>query len=330
MNPVSFEIEAAISRAEDIAIISHDRPDGDALGSSIGLGLLLEKQGKRIEILNADPVPESLCFLPHQERIRNRPENRKPDLIIVVDSAGRDRVRKELWESLDDGIPLINIDHHISNPGYGDINLVDCKSPATGQIICELAIELGWEIDLAVADNLYAAISTDTGSFRYPNTTSKTYRIAAELIDAGAAVGRMNQLLYEQYPVRRVEVLRDLLNDMELCFDGRCVSVSLPLSLSQRLALKPGDTEGVVDVIRAIDTVIVAVLFEELPDGKIRVSSRSKMKEVSVGQICETFGGGGHTLAAGTRMKGPIEEARERFLKRVKDELDRFDSGKVS
>jgi phosphoesterase RecJ-like protein len=215
----------------------------------------------------------------------------------------------------------INLDHHVSNTRFGDLVHVDAESPATGQLVYELAYHAGWPLDAAVGENLLAAISTDTGSFRYPSTTSRTMRIVAEILDLGVDVGRVNQQLYESYPLRRVEALQRLLGEMRLEFGGRCASVKLPLSLTRELALQPGDTEGVIDVIRAIDTVKVAVFFEELPDGKIRVSSRAKEARHSVGAICANFGGGGHTLAAGARLSGPLESAEERFLEVVGEAL---------
>ncbi len=313
------EIGEAIDIAERIVVISHDRPDGDAIGSSVAMGLLLKKVGKTVTILNNDPVPNQLLFLPEVDLVKEPGGiTIETDLIVVLDAAAKDRVSERVWAAVgDSGAQVINIDHHISNTGYGDINYVDAVSPATAQIVCELAETFGWSIDADIADHLYVGISTDTGSFRYPNTTAKTYRIGADLIDAGADVGRLNQLLYENYPERRVQLLRLLLQDMRIEFEGRCASVSLPLDVTRELGLQTGDSEGVIDVIRAIDTVLVAVFFEELPGGKIRVSSRSKTDAVSVGDICGSLGGGGHTLAAGVRLTGPLDQARERFLAEV-------------
>ena len=312
-----------IEKAKSVALVSHDRPDGDAIGSLAGLGLMIESLGKDVVMLNNDPVPAALQFLPEIDRILNPQLETvfEADLIIVLDSADRDRVSNAVWSSLPREVPLINIDHHVSNSGFGDIAVVVTDSPATGEIIYELAVSAGWEITKAVAGHLFAAISTDTGSFRYPNTTSQTYRAAAGLIDAGVDVGKINQQLYESYPLRRVECIRDLLQGMETFFSDRCAIVRLTTEIKDRLKLSPGDTEGVVDIIRAVDSVIVAVFFEEIGNGKIRVSSRSKDERVDVNRICSQFGGGGHSLAAGTRLPGPIEEAESRFLGAVEEAL---------
>ncbi|MEM1441212.1 MAG: bifunctional oligoribonuclease/PAP phosphatase NrnA [Verrucomicrobiota bacterium] len=317
-------IISAVSEAQRILILSHDRPDGDAIGSAVGLGLILEGVGKEIQIVNHDPVPEGLAFLPEVSRVE--PENaiRSPDLVIALDSAGRDRISAGVWTQIDEQVIVVNMDHHVSNPGFGSLNYVDTDSPATGQLVYQLAEAAGWKVPAKAAAHLYAAISTDTGSFRYPATSSETMRIGACLIDLGVDVGLINQQLYESYPRRRVEVLSYLLEGLRFDFENRCASVQLPLSMTEDLGLKTGDTEGVIDVIRAIDSVIVAVLFEEFPDGRIRVSSRSKRDDVSVGEICEAFGGGGHTLAAGARLPGPLEEAVELFLDEVGSKISQI------
>jgi phosphoesterase RecJ-like protein len=312
------EILSRIDAASRILVISHDRPDGDAIGSSLALGLMLKNLGKDVEVMNHDPVPESLTFLPETETILSPGDPVAADLVFSVDAAGRDRIGKAVWDCVPDDAFLINIDHHISNTEFADLNCVDSRSPATGQILFQLAEAGGWELDPAIAGLLYAAISTDTGSFRYPSTTAETMRIGGKLLEAGVNAGQINQMLYENYPRRRVEALRILLQDLRFDFDGRCASVQLPLSVTKELSLGPGDTEGVIDVIRAIDSVIIAVFFEELPGGRIRVSSRSKDPRYSVGEICSHFGGGGHTLAAGARLAGPLDEAVTRFLETVR------------
>lgn len=317
------EILERISESSEILILSHDRPDGDAIGSTMAFGLILESIGKTVRMMNFNEVPESLSFLPKVERMERPSEKFSGDLVIALDAAERDRIHETVWQQVEESVPLIVIDHHISNGGYGDLCLVDSQSPATGQILYQFFEYAGWTVEKDVASHLYAAISTDTGSFRYPSTTAETMRIGGELIRCGVDVGTINQDLYENQPRRRVEVLRRLLENMQYDFSDQCVSVSLPLDLTRRLKLQPGDTEGVIDILRSVDTVIIAVFFEELEGGKIRVSSRSKSEQFGVGEICARFGGGGHTLAAGARLSGPLGEARTRFLEVVGEVLSR-------
>jgi phosphoesterase RecJ-like protein len=211
----------------------------------------------------------------------------------------------------------INIDHHPSNPGYGDIAYINPSAPATGQIIFELIKNQNLPLDRAIAENLYVAICTDTGSFQYPNTTAHTFEIAAELVRIGVDVGRVSQQLYENYPPRRIELLSKLLATMRFEAEGRVASFSLSLSLARQLGVLPEDNEGLIDHLRAIRGVVVAVFFEELGDGKVRVSMRSKSEGVDVCAICQKFGGGGHRLAAGARLPGSLAEVEKKVLEAV-------------
>ncbi len=317
MSAIFEEIQQCIEKASSVLVVSHDRPDGDAIGSAVAMGILLEKLGKTVRVVNSDLVPERLEFLPRREMVSRPSVPFDVDLVIALDSAGRDRIGEAVWAMAEGAGVLINIDHHISNTEYGDLNYVDSESPATGQIVFQLARANGWEMDSAIAENLYVAISTDTGSFCYPSTTADTYRIAAELIELGVDVGELNRKLYSSYPKRRVELMGYLLEGMSLDCDGRFASVSLPLEVASQFGIQPGDMEGMIDMIRGIDSVILAAFFEELPGGKIRVSSRSKDAQFSVSELCATFGGGGHTLAAGARLAGPMDEARKRVLDQV-------------
>src|SRR5213078_2310425 len=181
----------------------------------------------------------------------------------------------------------------------------------------------GLPLNHDIAENLYAAISTDTGSFQYPKTSGRTFEIAAELVrDGDLDVGKINQQLYENYPRRRLELLRELLRTMRFEHGGRVASFSLSLKTAAKLGVLPEDNEGLIDHLRAIRGVIVAAFFEELSDGKVRVSMRSKSETVDVCAICQKFGGGGHTLAAGARVRGTLAEVEEKVLKEICQVVD--------
>ncbi len=309
-------LQGQLSQPRRIAVISHDRPDGDAIGSSLALGALLQQAGHEVAIFNADPVPQSLRFLPGWERVEvlssKRTEAHEVDLVFNIDAAGADRISQHVRDSVK-GSMLFNIDHHRGNNHFGDHNWVDPDSPATGQMIAQLASAFGWRCGSEIAQALYAAISTDTGGLRYPATTAETYRIMATLVDAGANVGEINRLLYESFPLRRLYGLQEVLQTAEFFADHRVACLTLTMELKQKLGLTPDDTEGMLDHVRGIDSVLAAVFFEERAEA-IRVSSRSKDSRVSVRKVCEQFGGGGHDLAAGVRMQGTVEEAKEAFL----------------
>ncbi len=317
-----------LARAKRVGVISHARPDGDAIGSAIALGSALRGIGCEVTVLNQDGVPDSLAFLPGSDGVSRPsefPNGIEVDVLVILDTGSHDRAGTQALATFRGEHQVINIDHHDSNPGYGDINLIDIESPATGQIVFQLIDEMGWPLDAVARDNIFVAISTDTGSFQYPSTTATTYRIGADLIEAGADVGKLSQLLYESYPLRRLELLRELMKDMEIRDDGRVAFFKMPRSLVDKLHLVATDTEGLIDLIRSIDSVVVAVFFEEMEDGRIRISARSKTPAVDVGALCSSFGGGGHTLAAGTRMKGPLDRAVEIFTKAISDQLNECD-----
>ncbi|MBA3273099.1 MAG: bifunctional oligoribonuclease/PAP phosphatase NrnA [Chthoniobacterales bacterium] len=312
------EIASALREAQHIAVLSHVRPDGDAFGSQLAMALTLRELGKDVTVWNEDGMLEKYSFLPGAELITLPPTTPQEfDLGVALDTAiqsrlgtAREAVRAPRW---------INVDHHPTNPRYGDLVYIDPTAPATGQILFELLSTSGLPMNQAIAENLFVAISTDTGSFQYPNTTARTFEIGAELLKCGVDVGRVSQLLYETFPRRRVELLRELLGTMRFDGDGKVASFSLSMPVATRLGVKPEDNEGLIDHIRAIEGVVVAVFFEELIEGKVRVSMRSKSEAADVAAICQQFGGGGHKLAAGARVRGSLAEVEQRVIKAICD-----------
>ena len=326
MSETFEQIGRALRDHQRFAVLSHVRPDGDALGSQLALGLSLKKLGKDVRIWNEDGMLDKYSFLPNANLLTKPPaEAEDVDVAVALDTAIQNRLGTTV-AAIKSAKTWINIDHHPSNPAYGDIVYIDPKSPATGQILFELMTNQKLPIDPAIAENLYVAISTDTGSFQYPNTTARTFEIVAELVRAGVDVGRVSQSTYENYPRRRIELLRDLLGTMRFDANGRVASFGLNLATAKKLGVLPEDNEGLIDHLRAIRGVIVAVFFEELPDGKVRVSMRSKSEKVNVCAICEKFGGGGHILAAGARVKGALAEVEKKILEEVRDVVGRNSS----
>ena len=319
------ELGAAIRERQRFVIVSHLRPDGDALGSQLALGLSLRAAGKDVTLWNEDGMQDKLCFLPGSELVSAPPrEPREFDALIALDTAAESRLGTPL-AAIKTGC-TINIDHHISNIGYGDLARIDATSPATGQIVYELLEDQKFPLNSDIATNLFAAISTDTGSFQYPQTSARTYEIGAALIRHGVNVGDLSQRLYESYPYRRIELLRSLLNTLEMTSGLRVASFALTRAAAAKLGALPEDNEGLIDHLRAIDTVIVAAFFEELPGGLIRVSLRSKTPAVDVSAICGSFGGGGHKLAAGARIRGELKAVQARVLAQIAEAVDQQSS----
>jgi phosphoesterase RecJ-like protein len=316
------EIASVLRAARRIGCSAHVRPDGDALGSVLAFAQSMKLAGKEIIPLSQDGVPWHLDFLPGSDGIRQPDGNALDiDVAVALDTATKDRLGEGVVTAFQNATTVINIDHHGSNPRYGTLNLIDTAAPATGEIVHDLLVAEGFPFDNAVRENLFAAISTDTGSFQYSSTTAHTHEVIAAMMREGLNTARMSRLLYDQNPIRRVELLRTLLNEMQFRADGQIATWLYPQATKQRIGVLPGDTEGLIDHLRSIDTVRCAVIFEEQRDGRIRVSARSKDDRIDVSKICALFGGGGHRLAAGATMPGPIEAAAEQYLKALEHEV---------
>jgi bifunctional oligoribonuclease and PAP phosphatase NrnA len=321
MNARFSQIAESIEKGDRILVASHIRPDGDALGSTIAVALWIQELGKTVTAWNEHGVTQRYNYLPRHELISAPDAVPQPfDVVVALDNSVKSRLGSVL-----DGVAqvgtLINIDHHISNEGYGDLNYVDPTAPATGQIIYEFFKEIGAPLSSDMAANLFAAISTDTGSFQYPGTDSRTFQAAAALVDVGVDVGTLSRKMYDNQPRRRLDLLRHALNEARFSCDGHLASYSLSLAAVDQIGVLPEDNEGIIDHLRSVEGVVAAVFFEELPEGGVRVSARSKDPRVDVCEICKTFGGGGHPLAAGARMRGSIAEVEEKFLEAVCHEI---------
>jgi phosphoesterase RecJ-like protein len=315
------QIAAVLHEKRRFVVVSHLRPDGDALGSQIAMGLSLRAAGKDVTLWNEDGMLEKLRFLPCAELVTRPPEAAQDfDVLIALDTAAYARLGTPL-RSIGHVDVTLNLDHHISNVGYGDLAHIDATAPATGQILYELFASQKMPLTPEIATNLFAAISTDTGSFQYPQTSARTFEIGAALIRAGVDVGELSRQLYESYPMRRLELLRALLNSLRITAGGSAASFALSLDAAAALGATVEDNEGLIDHLRAVDTVVVAAFFEELPDGLVRISLRSKTPDVDVSKICGRYGGGGHQLAAGARIRGTLAEVEERVLAHIAGEI---------
>jgi bifunctional oligoribonuclease and PAP phosphatase NrnA len=318
------EIGRALREHSKFAVLSHVRPDGDALGSTLALALSLKELGKEVRAWNEEGMLEKYNFLARAELLTQPPSAPEDfDVAIALDTAVQNRLGTTATAAVGSAKLWINIDHHPSNPRYGDLVYIDPTAPATGQILFEFLTNQKFPVTPAIAENLYAAISTDTGSFQYPNTTVRTFEIAGELVRCGVDVGRISQLLYENFPRRRIELLRELLGTMRFACEGKLAWFSLSQAAALALGVIPEDNEGLIDHLRATRGVIVAIFFEELPDGKVRVSMRSKNEAVDVCAICAQFGGGGHVLAAGARLSGTLPDVEKRIVEQACAAIER-------
>lgn len=309
-----------IDGAKTVCVVGHVRPDGDCVGSQLGLALALESAGKEVTVWNQDPMPDKLRFLDPDRRLAKPRAGQKFDLVIATDCASAERLGR-VGEHIGERGVLINIDHHASNTRYGDVNWISPREPSTGELIFDLCGWAGWRITQPMADCLFAAISTDTGSFQYPSVVPETLHTAAELVESGADLGHICQEIYQSFPLTRVRLLRHIYSTFRLTHDGRTAYFWLKRANYARAGAAIEESEGLIDHIRAIEGVLVAVVFEEVDAELTRISLRSKTDSVNVSDIAALFGGGGHKAAAGARVPGKPLSAQRRVLGAIRRAL---------
>ncbi len=317
------EIAEKIALPDEMAVISHMRPDGDAVGSTLALGLALKALGKRVHMWIEDAVPERFSFLEGASLIINPPDTlpEHVECVICVD-CGEPKRLGDTGRSLVESAPFtINIDHHETNTLYGDMNLVEGGAAACACVLVPLLDALGALITPAVAQALYVGLSTDTGSFQYGNTTAQDMRLAARLIECGVEVGDTNRRIYQEFPAGAFAVQREVLNNMVIEENGQLVHYSMPAGKCAELGVGREETKDLVDIIRVLQGARIAVIFEDMENGLIRISLRSKDPAIRVNDVAAQFGGGGHAMAAGIRVRGKLDEVRSAILDALRSVL---------
>jgi phosphoesterase RecJ-like protein len=313
------DIIAALRRCSRLLISVHKNPDGDALGSQLALMLALEKSNKIVVAHNLDPVPETYRFLPASSRIKTgRTVEGRYDAILVLDA---DPPRTGLFDGNYPADIRINIDHHITNPAEWPLTWLAPAASATGEMVYELIQQLGVPMDREIALCLYTAIFTDTGSFRYSNTTPKSMRIAAELIEAGADPWLVTENVYESFAYRRIKLLGNVLAGVERSEDGRISWVVVTEELFRRFGASSEDSENFINFVRATKGVEVAVLFRQTAALQYKISLRSKGR-VDLSGLAQSLGGGGHKNAAGSTVDGTLEEVKKRVIGAVNNAVE--------
>lgn len=310
------EFVKAIRENDSFGIVSHARPDGDAIGSELGLGLALRAMGKKVTLWNEDGVPRRFAFAEGADTFSPLPGegDALPQVLICVDTGDRKRLGDTIDAMLDRFPFIINIDHHGTNPNYGHINLVEPEAAACGCVVLQLIHALEVELTPAMATALYIAVSTDTGSFRYSSVTGDVMRRGGELLDCGIDVAGINRRLYEELSPGALRVQREVLNNVVVSEDGTIAHYAMPAGTKERLGVDKEATKDLVDIIRVIEGVLVAIIFEDLEDGRIRVSLRSKDPRIDMCALAQQFGGGGHIMAAGCRVAAELEDCRRRVV----------------
>jgi phosphoesterase RecJ-like protein len=315
-SPASFEaFRAFIDRHDGFLILSHQDPDGDALGSSLALQAALRSRGKRSLTANESPVPESLQFLPGWETVRVAADVAESfDAVFVLDCSSLDRVGPRAERLVSPRAAVACIDHHAAgNGGFGDPRLVDVEASATAELVHDMLAGVGIPITPEIAACLYAGIASDTGAFRYLNTTPKILRLAARLVEEGADPAMTAEALYARKSAGSLRILGLALASLESRAGGQVAALTISRDMFDRANATPEDADGIVQYAKALLGSRVGVLIQEPAAGEVRISFRSD-GSVDVNRVAGVFGGGGHKNAAGARMKGELAQVREAIL----------------
>lgn len=313
------EIARRLLESDDYLILGHAIPDGDCIGSLLGLYLGLTDSGKQVAMALADSVPTRYDYLSGWEMIK-KPSQLEviPANIIFLDCADQGRAGEEILAGISHDSCIFNIDHHLQSELYGDYNYVDPGAAATGEIIFALLQAMQVPIRAEIADCLYAAILMDTGGFLNSNTTSATMRIAAGLLDMGANVDQARVRLFESKSRLEVMLLGLALKHIDFSDDGRIAWMSLPYEEVKAIEALDFHPEGIINYTRMIDGVEVGLLFRETEPGVVKIGFRAKGK-TDVAAIAAAYNGGGHRQAAGARQEGSLEDVKQRVINTVKD-----------
>jgi len=310
---------AFVERHKKFLLTTHINPDGDGIGSEAALARWLLARGRHAQILNDSVVPPQFTFLTEglvfeaweAERAEQRLD--QFDAFVVLDTSNRQRIGRVAQALERSMIAVMVIDHHVSHEGFGQVNVIEPGASATGEILYDLFREAGEPIDAPIAEALYVALMTDTGSFRYSNTDTHAHHMAADLLTHGLDPQKIHSQVHAHASAERIRFFGDVLSRLELEAEGRLVVLEAALEHFQRHGVTGPDTDGLVDMPRTIAGVDVVVLFSEAEPGKVKVSLRSTGR-VAIDKVASRHGGGGHLHAAGVLMRGSIAHARELII----------------
>ncbi|CAM2890706.1 bifunctional oligoribonuclease/PAP phosphatase NrnA [Paenibacillus sediminis] len=314
--------KAFLMEHDDYLVVSHVQPDGDAVSSTLAVGWLLSCLGKKFVMLNEGPIPDRMNFLWHADQIVNLSVTslgRTYKYIVCVDCADFQRVGLTKQYFAEDAV-ILNIDHHPTNDAYGTYNLIKEDAAATAEILYDLIHGFGLEWNADIASAIYTGLLTDTGGFRYSNTTPKVMSIASQLLTYGVDGPKLSETLLEEMTFAQLQVLTKALSTLQMSDDGKISWVYVTPEHMAECGAKNDDLEGIVNYPRNIRGVEVGLLFKVIDDQAVKVSMRSAGK-VDVAAVAQSFGGGGHVRAAGCRIEGQLDDIISRVIARVREDL---------
>ena len=317
------QVVELIESKRRFAITSHVRPDGDSLGSSLGLYWLLRALDKEPEVIMRDPAPHAYQKLPGADLVRVTPRVDLPyDAVFVIECS--DITRPGLID-LDKQF-VVNIDHHSTTALFGDINWIDSTASAVGEMIYNLCKAIGVRVTREIAECVYTALVTDTGSFHFSNTTERTFKVASELVRAGVKPAKISQAVFSNYPWSKIELMSEVLSTVRRDASGRIAWLRQSLEMTERTGATDEDGDGFVNYPLSCGEVEAVVFLKETAPGVYRVSLRSK-GDINVARIAEKFGGGGHRNASGCTLRGDWDEAEAAIVRQLLDVVERRDGG---
>lgn len=317
------DIADMVKRGTRFFLASHKDPDGDAIGSLLALGEALIGAGKEVVLFNEGPVPESMAFLGGIDKIVDTihlESESKFDALFILDCGTLERLG-DISSRIDTIRPLINIDHHEDNAQFGDLNFVDTKSSSVGEIVYRLIKLADLPMSKNIAESIFMAIQTDTGSFRYGNTTKETFAVAGEMLDWDVSPWMISRKVMDGYSLKKLRLLESTLRTVELCHEGKVGLITITQEMFSQAKADQFDSERFVDYPRFISGVEIGVLIKELEDNYYKVSLRSN-DWVNVADLASHFGGGGHPKAAAFTRHGSLESIKKEFLDQARESLN--------
>lgn len=313
------QVVELIENKNSFAITTHVRPDGDGVGSSLGLCWLLRSLGKQAEVVLRDDIPFSYTTLPGADEIRKVGEvNGKYDAVFVIECSDINRPGIKGLENL----ITVNIDHHSSSEHFGTINWIDATASAVGEMVYNLCKAIGGRISKEIAECIYLAIVSDTGSFHFPNTTERTLKVASELIKVGVKPAQISEVVYNSYPWSRIELMRQVLSTVKRNESGNIAWMRQTLAMSDQAEAVDGDSNGFVNIPLAAKDIEAVIYMREVQPDCFRVSLRSK-DNINVARVAEKFGGGGHKNAAGCRVEGDWDTIEAQIVEALSQAVEK-------
>jgi bifunctional oligoribonuclease and PAP phosphatase NrnA len=315
------QVVELIESKQKFGITTHIKPDGDGVGSSLGLCWLLQSLGKNAEVIVHGEIPSAYRSLPGAEKIRNVDSiDNEYDAVFVIECSDLERpgikgLEKEF---------TVNIDHHATSDHFGTINWIDSTASAVGEMIYNLCKAIGGRVTREIAECVYMALVTDTGSFHYSNTTDRTLKVASELVKAGVRPADVSEAVYNNYPWSRIELMRQVLGTVKRDESGKVASMRQTLKMREQAGAVDGDNNGFVNIPLAAREILAVVYMREVGKNEYRVSLRSK-GDINVAKVAEKFGGGGHRNAAGLQIVGDWDPKEAELVQAVRDAIESSD-----